>query len=51
MAFGPVQLVVLGFDHPRFVHPGEGEVTGELDGPDAIHRQLVRWLDRAGLRR
>ncbi|MFI0405556.1 phage holin family protein [Actinomadura sp. 3N508] len=33
------------------VHPAEWAVNGELDGADAVHRQLIRWLDGAGLRR
>jgi hypothetical protein len=34
------------------VHPAEWQVTqGDLDGPDALHRQLVDWLAMLGLRR
>ncbi|AGZ38893.1 putative phosphodiesterase/nucleotide pyrophosphatase [Actinoplanes friuliensis DSM 7358] len=33
------------------VHPAEWQIThGDLEGPDAVHRQLVEWLDRLGLR-
>ncbi|MGA5300984.1 alkaline phosphatase family protein [Nucisporomicrobium flavum] len=33
------------------VHPAEWQIThGDLDGPDAVHRQLVDWLDLLGLR-
>ena len=33
------------------VHPAEWQITqGELVGPDAVHRQLVEWLDQLGLR-
>jgi hypothetical protein len=34
------------------VHPSRWPVTGEeLTGPDTIHRQLIDWLTRLGLRR
>jgi hypothetical protein len=32
------------------VHPSDWPVTHELIGPDAVHRQLVEWLDMLGLR-
>jgi hypothetical protein len=33
------------------VHPAEWPVTqGDLNGPDAVHRQLVEWLAMLGLR-
>jgi hypothetical protein len=33
------------------VHPADWEIThGDLDGPDAVHRQLVEWLELLGLR-
>jgi uncharacterized membrane protein len=39
MAIGPVQLLVLGFDHPEF----QGEIRGELDR--LRDNDLVRVLD------
>lgn len=33
------------------VHPAEWEVTEELVGAEAVHRQLVRWLEDLGQRR
>ncbi|MGK5740403.1 alkaline phosphatase family protein [Micromonospora sp. URMC 103] len=33
------------------VHPAEWAQDGELVGPDAVHRQLLAWLRRLGLRR
>jgi hypothetical protein len=33
------------------VHPADWQIThGDLDGPDAVHRQLVEWLELLGLR-
>jgi uncharacterized membrane protein YvlD (DUF360 family) len=32
------------------VHPVDWPVEDTLDGSDAVHRQLIRWLERAGLR-
>jgi hypothetical protein len=32
------------------VHPADLPVTYQLVGPDAVHRQLVEWLDMLGLR-
>ena len=33
------------------VHPAAWPIPpGELDGPDAVHRQLVEWLAMLGLR-
>jgi hypothetical protein len=32
------------------VHPTRWPITGALDGPDAVHRQLVEWLAMLGLR-
>jgi hypothetical protein len=32
------------------VHPADLPVTHQLVGPDAVHRQLVEWLDMLGLR-
>lgn len=32
------------------VHPADWPVTHELNGPDAVHRQLVDWLVMLGLR-
>lgn len=33
------------------VHPAEWQAgLGDLDGPDAVHHQLVEWLARLGLR-
>jgi hypothetical protein len=32
------------------VHPAAWPVTGDLNGPDAVHRQLVTWLEMLGLR-
>jgi hypothetical protein len=33
------------------VHPASWPVTYDLDGPDAVHRQLVDWLVMLGLRK
>ncbi|MEV4809031.1 alkaline phosphatase family protein [Micromonospora avicenniae] len=33
------------------VHPAGWAQDGELVGPDAVHRQLLAWLGRLGLRR
>ncbi|RAK32001.1 type I phosphodiesterase/nucleotide pyrophosphatase [Actinoplanes lutulentus] len=33
------------------VHPAGWPIARELDGPDAIHRQLVEWLEMLGLRK
>lgn len=33
------------------VHPSGWPVDGDLDGPDAVHRQLLGWLTMLGLRR
>jgi uncharacterized membrane protein YvlD (DUF360 family) len=35
---------------PVLVHPAEWPVEGTLDGADAVHRQLVHWLERVGQR-
>jgi hypothetical protein len=32
------------------IHPADWPIDQELVGADAVHRQLVEWLDRAGLR-
>ncbi|MFD0689090.1 alkaline phosphatase family protein [Actinomadura fibrosa] len=32
------------------VHPADWTVSGDLDGAGAVHRQLVTWLNEAGLR-
>ncbi|MFC7529602.1 alkaline phosphatase family protein [Actinoplanes sp. GCM10030250] len=32
------------------VHPSAWPAIGDLDGPDAVHRQLVDWLTMLGLR-
>ncbi|GIF05415.1 membrane protein [Actinoplanes siamensis] len=32
------------------VHPAAWTVTGDLHGPDAVHRQLIEWLVMLGLR-
>jgi hypothetical protein len=32
------------------VHPVDWPIEDTLDGSDAVHRQLIRWLERAGLR-
>ncbi|WP_436524383.1 alkaline phosphatase family protein [Actinoplanes sp. HUAS TT8] len=32
------------------VHPAAWTVTGDLHGPDAVHRQLIEWLTMLGLR-
>ncbi|MER5457100.1 alkaline phosphatase family protein [Micromonospora sp. NPDC002389] len=32
------------------VHPADWPQEGELVGPDAVHRQLLDWLSRLGLR-
>ncbi|MBG0565133.1 alkaline phosphatase family protein [Actinoplanes aureus] len=32
------------------VHPAGWPVDDDLDGPDAVHRQLLRWLTMLGLR-
>jgi hypothetical protein len=46
-------------NHAVLLHPAEWELAedllgtddrGELHGADAVHRQLVRWLEAAGLR-
>jgi hypothetical protein len=33
------------------VHPADWPVEGELNGADEVYHQLVRWLEKAGLRR
>ncbi|MFI7373653.1 alkaline phosphatase family protein [Actinoplanes sp. NPDC049668] len=34
------------------VHPAEWQIThGDLDGPDAVHRQLIEWLELLGVRK
>jgi hypothetical protein len=33
------------------VHPASWPVSFDLDGPDAVHRQLVEWLVMLGLRK
>ncbi|MEV6347088.1 alkaline phosphatase family protein [Actinoplanes sp. NPDC051851] len=33
------------------VYPAAWPVAAELNGPDAVHRQLVEWLEMLGLRR
>nr|BFE76960.1 hypothetical protein GCM10020092_102610 [Actinoplanes digitatis] len=34
------------------VHPADWQIThGDLDGPDAVHRQLVEWLELLGVRK
>ncbi|MEV6693559.1 alkaline phosphatase family protein [Micromonospora sp. NPDC051196] len=33
------------------IHPADWPQEGELVGPDAVHRQLLGWLHRLGLRR
>jgi uncharacterized membrane protein YvlD (DUF360 family) len=35
-------------DRPVLVHPAAWPVDGELTGADAVHHQLVRWLERFG---
>jgi hypothetical protein len=35
---------------PVLVHPTEWPVEGTLDDADAVHRQLVHWLERVGQR-
>jgi uncharacterized membrane protein YvlD (DUF360 family) len=35
-------------DRPVLIHPAAWPVDGELTGADAVHRQLVRWLERFG---
>ncbi|MCA2211470.1 alkaline phosphatase family protein [Jidongwangia harbinensis] len=35
-------------DRPLLVHPSAWPVDAELAGADAVHRQLVRWLERFG---
>jgi len=35
-------------DRPLLIHPAAWPVDGELTGADAVHRQLVRWLERFG---
>ena len=35
---------------PVLVHPAEWPVEGTLDDADAVHRQLVHWLERVGQR-
>ena len=38
-------------DRPVLVHPRDvGRSTGTLDGADAVHRQLVQWLEQIGQR-
>ncbi|WP_245908169.1 alkaline phosphatase family protein [Pseudosporangium ferrugineum] len=35
-------------DRPLLVHPSAWPVDAELSDADAVHRQLVRWLERFG---
>ena len=35
---------------PVLVHPADWPVEGALDGADAVHRQLVHWLEQLGQR-
>jgi uncharacterized membrane protein YvlD (DUF360 family) len=35
-------------ERPVLIHPTEWPVDDELTGADAVHRQLVRWLERFG---
>ncbi|GAA1407013.1 phage holin family protein [Catellatospora coxensis] len=35
---------------PVLIHPAEWPAPGPLTGADAVHRQLVSWLDALGLR-
>jgi hypothetical protein len=37
-------------DRPVLIHPAAWVVDGELSGADAVHDQLVRWLERFGER-
>ncbi|GAA3351759.1 phage holin family protein [Amorphoplanes nipponensis] len=37
-------------DRPLLIHPRAWPVDGELNGADAVHAQLVRWLERFGER-
>jgi len=37
-------------DRPVLIHPAAWPVDGELTGADAVHDQLVRWLERFGQR-
>jgi hypothetical protein len=35
---------------PVLVHPKDWPVEGTLDGSDAVHHQLIHWLERIGQR-
>ena len=37
-------------DRPLLIHPAAWPVEDDLIGADAVHRQLVRWLERLGQR-
>ena len=37
-------------NRPLLIHPATWPVETELIGADAVHRQLVRWLERLGQR-
>ena len=37
-------------DRPMLIHPAGWPVDVELVGADAVHRQLVRWLEKLGQR-
>jgi uncharacterized membrane protein YvlD (DUF360 family) len=37
--------------HPILVHPAEWEVDDDLVGAEAVHDQMVRWLEALGHRR
>jgi hypothetical protein len=37
-------------DRPLLIHPAAWPVEDDLVGADAVHRQLVRWLERFGQR-
>jgi hypothetical protein len=37
-------------DRPLLIHPAAWPVEDDLMGADAVHRQLVRWLERFGQR-
>jgi len=37
-------------DRPVLIHPAAWPVTAELTGADAVHRQLVRWMEQLGQR-
>ncbi|HKO32818.1 MAG TPA: hypothetical protein VJY85_03630, partial [Candidatus Limnocylindria bacterium] len=37
-------------NRPVLIHPAGWPVEGELIGADAVHRQLVRWLENLGQR-